>query len=108
MRIKEFKSWKEARKVTNIKQLPLHLQTQLQEFIELYNPKRIELVGSFANGDWVTEDTPQYYKDLRTKITYKTKISDLDIKVYPTLEITTYKDIHINPMDITGVTIYTQ
>lgn len=93
---KEFNEWKESRKVTSIDQLPSRLQDQLKEFIELYNPSKIWIYGSYYNGDWIDIDTPQYYRNLKKQIKYKDKISDLDIIVEPPIEITTFKDLHIN------------
>lgn len=103
---KEFNDWKESRKVTRVNQLPETLQNELKEFIEIYDPTTIYLIGSYANGDWITEDTPQYFKDLKKKIKYKDKISDLDIIVEPDVGIYTFKNLHINQIKTVGIPIY--
>ena len=103
---KEFNDWKESRKVTSIEELPKTFQEQLNRFIELYKPLEIYLIGSYANGDWITKDTPQYFKDLKKRIKYKNKISDLDVIVKPDPGIRNFEDLHINQINIQGIKIY--
>lgn len=103
---KEFNDWKESRKVTSFNGLPQSFQKELKEFICVYNPDDVYIMGSYANGDWITEDTPQYFKDLKKRIKYKNKVSDLDIIVEPDVGVYTFKSLHINQLKTTGVHIY--
>ena len=103
---KVFNEWKESRKINSIPELPLKFRDQLDRFIKKYHPTKITLIGSFANGDWITEDTPQYYRNLKRQIKYKDKISDLDIIVEPHPGISNFDDIHINQVRTKGTIIY--
>lgn len=103
---REFNEWKQSRQVTSFEGLPLKFQDQLKEFISKYNPDQVRIYGSYANGDWIDENTPQYYQDLKYKIKYKNKISDLDIIVIPNPGVTNFKDLHIGPIQDTGILIY--
>lgn len=90
-----FNEWKNSRKVSSFEELPIKFQEQLKEFIEIYKPITIWLFGSYANGDWITKDTPQRFVALKKRYKYKDKISDLDVFTDPPMSIQ-YKDVHIS------------
>lgn len=103
---KPYVQWAQGRKITSIDQLPKNLQKDLYKFIAEYNPLKIYLVGSYANGEWIIEETPQFYKDEKKRIRYKNKISDLDIVVEPDPNINFYGSLHINPIKDSRVLLY--
>lgn len=105
---KSYQEWIQSRKITSIDQLPTRYQDRLYEFIEVYCPDKIYLVGSFAEGDWIDEDTPQYYRDKKKQIKYKDKVSDLDIVVEPDPGIIFYEELHINPIKDERVLLYSK
>lgn len=100
--ISQFNKWINSRKIRSIEDLPEQFQKELKEFIALYKPDKIYLVGSFYNGDWITDKTPQKFRELKKQVKYKDKLSDLDIVVEPDIDLTNYKSIHINKMQISN------
>lgn len=47
------------------------------------NTEKVYLLGSYANGDWVDEQTPEWFKDFRRSIGKRKHISDVDFYVEP-------------------------
>lgn len=45
--------------------------------------RRVCLVGSYANGTWVDETTPQWFKDYRVSIGKRKRVSDVDFYTEP-------------------------
>lgn len=54
---------------------------------------KVYLTGSYANGDWVDESTPQWFRDFRKSIGKVKIISDVDFYTEPQVESTEFYDI---------------
>lgn len=59
------------------------------------NPKvcKVYLTGSYANGHWVDNSTPQWFRDFRKSIGLTKEISDVDFYTEPQVPGTEYYDI---------------
>lgn len=57
---------------------------------------KVYLIGSYANGDWIDADTPQWFREFRQS--YKPGESDVDFYTEPLVELTEDYDIvpHLN------------
>lgn len=44
---------------------------------------KVYLVGSYANGDWINQDTPQWFIDYRKSIGKVKEVSDVDFYTVP-------------------------
>jgi predicted nucleotidyltransferase len=47
------------------------------------NIEEVYLVGSFANGDWVKKDSPEWFKKIRKKLGKNKEVSDIDFFSVP-------------------------
>lgn len=59
------------------------------------NPEvtKVYLIGSYANGDWVDENTPEWFRIYRRSIGKNKYPSDIDFVTEPIVESTEYYDI---------------
>lgn len=60
------------------------LQILLQDYPET---KQVYLVGSYANGSYVDDMTPEYFKEWRKRTKGRIKNSDVDFYILPTPKI---------------------
>lgn len=67
--------------------------------------EKVYLTGSYANGDWIDEDTPQWFIDFRKQ--YKKEgISDVDFYTEPKVESTEHYDIALHKSRGKSILIY--
>ena len=59
--------------------------------------RKVVLVGSYANGDWIDSDTPQWFIDYRKSTGKKISVSDVDFYTEPLVQSTSEYDIQQTP-----------
>lgn len=71
------------RVVDSVEKFPSEIRDTVKaafEYIyQTYGVTEIKLRGSWAKGEWVTENTDEGFKYLREKIRFKNKVSDIDL-----------------------------
>jgi len=72
-----------ASRVFDVKNVPPYIRKKLiaicNDVVSKYKPNTIDLVGSYCNGKYIDEQTPQEFVELRTKAYKFNGLSDFDI-----------------------------
>lgn len=96
----KYEQWKSSQRKEDPYHLPIShtLKWIVQKILkEAPDTKTIYLTGSYASGSYITEDTPQQFRELKRRVKNKSNISDIDIVIEP------YYDPQILGVDVQTV-----
>lgn len=99
--------WRTGRGIKSFFDFPVEQQRQIQAAVLEYealnqgSPVDFYLGGSYADGSWVTADTPQEEKEIRAKIKKLKAQSDIDLIPDPMLGTLYTDNVDINTISKT-------
>jgi len=76
---------KASRRPRRLEDLPKAIIKVLEDIAKKVD--RLVVCGSYASGAWIDNDTPDFFVDLKKRVKGKNKTSDLDLIVYPEIEL---------------------